>query len=82
MSSTEVEIAAYLIVSRQFGSTAMLQRSMSVSKDRAKEIMAELERTGVVGPEIDAGRSARTVLIQPQSVADAASTLRKAIGLA
>lgn len=59
----EIELAAYLVVSRQFGSTAFLQRAMRLRPERARELMAALEHAGIVGPEAADGASARRVLI-------------------
>lgn len=58
--------AAELIVTTQFGSTAMLQRKMRVGFARAKYLMSALEARGVVS-DAD-GSKPREVLIQPSAL--------------
>jgi hypothetical protein len=56
---TLFEDAARLIVSSQSGSTSMLQRRMKLGYNRAGRLMDQLERAGVVGPNL--GSKAREV---------------------
>ena len=51
--------AAALVVSRNNGSAAMLQRELRIGYERGRQLMSELETTGVVGPV--QGRKARKV---------------------
>ena len=53
---------ARMVVSRQAGSTSNIQRQFSIGYNRAGKLMDQLERTGVVGPQI--GSKPREVLIQ------------------
>lgn len=60
--------AAELVVSKQLGSTSMLQRDLGVSFRTAARLMDELEAHGVVGPHKD-GRS-RELLVRGDQVAE------------
>lgn len=60
--------AAELVVTAQYGSTAMVQRKLRIDVEHAELLMGELERLGMVGPERD-GR--REVLIEPEGIGDA-----------
>ena len=53
---------ARMVVSKQAGSTSNIQRQFSIGYNRAGKLMDQLERTGVVGPQI--GSKPREVLIQ------------------
>lgn len=53
---------AKLIVSKQQGSTSLLQRQFSIGYNRAGRLMDQMEKAGVVGPQI--GQKPREVLIQ------------------
>jgi S-DNA-T family DNA segregation ATPase FtsK/SpoIIIE len=55
--------AAVLVTSTRFGSTSMVARKLCLSMTAAREVMAELERRGVVGP---LNGSLRPVLVQAQ----------------
>lgn len=54
--------AAKMIVSQQQGSTSLIQRKFSIGFNRAGRLMDQLEKAGVVGPQI--GAKPREVLIQ------------------
>ena len=66
----DVEIAAYITVRSQFGSTSMLQRMMRVGFAKAVAIVAELERLGIVGPSINGGAQSRDVLLPVERMTD------------
>lgn len=53
---------AKLIVSKQQGSTSLLQRQFSIGYNRAGRLMDQMEKAGVVGPQV--GSKPRDVLIQ------------------
>ncbi|MCQ2095505.1 MAG: DNA translocase FtsK [Bacteroidaceae bacterium] len=53
---------ARLIVSKQMGSTSLLQRQFSIGYNRAGRLMDQMEKAGVVGPQV--GQKPREVLIQ------------------
>lgn len=53
---------AKLIVSKQMGSTSLLQRQFSIGYNRAGRLMDQMEKAGVVGPQV--GSKPREVLIQ------------------
>ena len=53
---------ARMVVAKQAGSTSNIQRQYSIGYNRAGKLMDQLERTGVVGPQI--GSKPREVLIQ------------------
>ncbi|MCH5174505.1 MAG: DNA translocase FtsK 4TM domain-containing protein [Prevotellaceae bacterium] len=55
------EVAKF-VVSNQSGSTSMIQRNFSIGYNRAGKIMDQLEKMGVVGPQI--GAKPRDVLIK------------------
>jgi S-DNA-T family DNA segregation ATPase FtsK/SpoIIIE len=57
----DLELAAYLVVTRQFGSTSLIQRALRIGYVHATEVMNELERRGIVGPAD--GAKARAVLV-------------------
>lgn len=60
--------AAHLIVTRQFGSTAYLQRKLGVGHDKAHRLMRVLEENGVVGPA--QGHVSRDVLVRANQLAE------------
>ncbi len=55
------EVAKF-VVSTQQGSTSMIQRNYSIGYNRAGKIMDQLERMGVVGPQV--GSKPREVMIK------------------
>lgn len=67
--------AADLVISTQFGSTAMLQRKLRVGFARAVQLMTDLETHGVVGPA--EGSRAREVLVEPDKREDMVEHLRE-----
>ncbi|MDN5803330.1 MAG: hypothetical protein L0H26_01890, partial [Microlunatus sp.] len=54
--------AAELVVTKDSGSAAMLQRELRVGYERGRQLMADLETLGVVGPV--RGRKARAVTVR------------------
>ena len=56
------EECARLVVNTQQGSTSMLQRNFSVGYNRAGKLMDQLQKAGIVGPQI--GSKPRDVLVQ------------------
>ncbi|MBR3618120.1 MAG: DNA translocase FtsK, partial [Bacteroidaceae bacterium] len=59
---------ARFVVSNQNGSTSMIQRNYSIGYNRAGKIMDQLERMGVVGPQV--GAKPREVLIKDPMTLD------------
>lgn len=59
------EDAAKLIVQNQLGSTSLLQRRMKLGYNRAGRLMDQLERAGIVGPNV--GSKAREVLFKTET---------------
>jgi S-DNA-T family DNA segregation ATPase FtsK/SpoIIIE len=57
--------AARLIVQNQVGSTSLIQRRMKLGYNRAGRLMDQLERAGVVGPNL--GSKAREVLFKSET---------------
>lgn len=57
-----VVAGAELILRSQFGSVSQIQRHLQVSATQAAAVMDDLERVGVVGPEL--GTLARDVLVE------------------
>ena len=68
--------AAEMVISTQFGSTAMLNRKLRVPFIEAGELMAALEARGIVGPPN--GMAARDVLVKPEDLDEAIRSLREA----
>lgn len=64
--------AAELVVDSQFGSTAMLQRKLSIGFATAAWLMETLHEMWVVGP---AGDGARDVLMRPADLPHLHATL-------
>lgn len=62
--------AASVVVSKEAGSAAMLQRELRVGYERGRQLMSELETIGVVGPV--QGKKARSVLIHSSDQLSAA----------
>jgi S-DNA-T family DNA segregation ATPase FtsK/SpoIIIE len=58
------EDAAKLIVQNQMGSTSLIQRRMKLGYNRSGRLMDQLERAGVVGPNL--GSKAREVLVKSE----------------
>jgi DNA segregation ATPase FtsK/SpoIIIE, S-DNA-T family len=58
--------AARLIITSQFGSVGMLQRTLRISFSVASTLMDRLEHAAIVGPPD--GISAREVLIAPEQL--------------
>lgn len=54
--------ASRLVVSKQQGSTSLIQRQFSIGYNRAGRLMDQIEKAGIVGPQI--GSKPREVLIQ------------------
>lgn len=77
ITDTEIELAAYLAVTRQFCSTSMLQRFLRIGYARAVALLAELEHRGVLG-ETREGIAAREVLWTNGTLSDFPGRIRDA----
>jgi len=62
------EDAAKLIVQNQVGSTSLIQRRMKLGYNRAGRLMDQLERAGIVGPNL--GSKAREVKFKSETELD------------
>ncbi|MER8003039.1 DNA translocase FtsK [Streptomyces sp. NPDC095613] len=67
--------AVELVVSTQFGSTSMLQRKLRIGWAAANDLMAALEKHGIVGPEN--GARARDVLMPADQIEKALDKVRQ-----
>ncbi|WP_433004181.1 metalloregulator ArsR/SmtB family transcription factor [Kribbella sp. CA-294648] len=67
--------AAELVISRQFASTAMVQRKLEVGSAKAGRLLDILESRGVVGPRVDS--KAREVLVGPDKLKQTLTNLRR-----
>ena len=68
-------LAAELVISTQFGSTAMLQRKLRAGFAEAARLMDALQRAQIVGPAD--GSKARDVLVSPDDADEAVRKLRE-----
>lgn len=74
-SAALLKAAAELVITTHFGSTAMVQRKLGISAERAAAVMDGLEACGIVGPA--KGAVARDVLVPLTGLSAALNAIRQ-----